>query len=187
MKVILETPFKNENKQIFIDNYLYTNAVARKLMKEDDVSSLFFHTFYTQFLNDNIPEERDLGLMSSFNYHSDADYKLYAIDRGLSHGMILGAKDAIEKDIPIQFYTVLPHNSDVSKMLSAINRTRRSIVRLDLAIKYVEELKQKEFAINDKTGKITDYESSLSDHVSQVKDCLTEFFTPLIESLKEPK
>lgn len=184
MNIILETPFKNENKQIFVDNYLYTNAVARKLMKEDNVSSLFFHTFYTQFLNDNDPSERDLGLKSSFNYHSGADCKVYAIDRGLSNGMILGAKDAIMKNIEINFYSVVYKDRSIIEELNIINSKSDNNERLELAIKFVEKLSQTEFAKNNKTGQLIDYNDSLSEHIVQVKDCLTEFFQPILDGIK---
>ena len=103
-KVILESPFANEDTQKFNDNYFYLCVAARKIMIEKDDAPLFFHALYTQFLNDDVQAERNLGLYKSFEYHSGADNKTYAIDRGISKGMILGAEDALKKGMDIKFF-----------------------------------------------------------------------------------
>lgn len=185
-KLILESPFKNSNQTIFNDNYFYVNVCARKLMKETETAPLFFHTLYTQFLNDDDKEERDLGLYRSFEFHSDAEEKVYAIDRGISEGMILGAKDAISKGMPVKFYTVLPETTPIGQQIKEINSISDNKSRWEAGLDFIEKLKSsseygKRFNIN---GDLTNYKNYIQKDLSQVKNCLLTFFEPIIKELK---
>lgn len=184
-KVILESPFANENKQKFINNYLYLCVCARKMMLVDDDAPLFFHALYTQFLHDDNPDERNKGLYKSFEYHSDADYKTYAIDRGISNGMMLGAKDALEKGMKIEFYTVLPDWTYVAGRIKNINLIPNMLDRWNAGVEFVNELHQ--HPINkksfDETGDLTVYSLEVDDDLKDVKQCLNDFFRPIIFSI----
>lgn len=186
-KSVLESPFKNDNQSIFNDNYFYVNACARKIMLENDVAPLFFHTLYTQFLSDNKTEERNIGLFRSFEYHSHADEKLYAIDRGISGGMILGAEDAIKKGMPIKFFTVHPASSKVGKKISEINSIEDNQTRWNAGLEFVSSLTsdplvEKRFSLN---GDLTNYKHEIREELSDVKKCILEFFEPLVKSIRK--
>lgn len=186
-KIILESPFANDNKQKFNDNYFYLCVAARKMMIDDDNAPLFFHALYTQFLHDNVKEERNLGLVKSFVYHSSADNKTYAIDRGISKGMILGAEDALKKGMDIQFYTVLPESSDIAKKITEINKISNVKTRWEMGQRYVSKLmehpKHKESFEN--TGDLTLYMPTIQKDLKEVKKCILEFFAPLVDNIRE--
>lgn len=187
-KIILESPFANENKQKFNDNYFYLCVSARKMMTEDGDAPLFFHALYTQFLHDDIQEERNLGLVKSFVYHSSADNKTYAIDRGISGGMVLGAEDALKKGMDIKFYTVLPKSDPISKKIDEINKISNIEKRWEMGKRMVERMmttpKHKESFEN--TGDLTLYSKSdaIKTELKDVKKCIMEFFAPLVDSIR---
>lgn len=185
-KIVLESPFKNESQSIFNDNYFYVNVCARKMMKESDIAPLFFHTLYTQFLNDDMADERDLGLYRSFEYHSDAEEKIYAIDRGISGGMILGAEDAIKKGMTVKFFTVHPESTPIGKQISEINNIQDNASRWKAGVDFINHLKNepsyaKRFEIN---GDLTNYKPYINPELKSVKECLLKFFEPIIKELK---
>ena len=183
-KIILESPFSNKDQNKFNDNYFYLCLVARKLMKEEDHAPLFFHALYTQFLHDNKVDERNLGLFKSFEWHTNGDYKLYAIDRGISYGMILGAKDAIEKGMPVMFYTAMPENHWISKRVSEINETVDNQTRWDKGLDLMSELDSE---LAEKTGDLTGYSKYNEDLITEVKDCILSFFAPLVDSIRNER
>lgn len=55
------------------------------------------HALYTQpgVLDDQVPQERELGINSGFAWNQKADYTVLYIDRGLSSGMEAGIKNAV--------------------------------------------------------------------------------------------
>lgn len=188
-KIILESPFANEDQKKFNSNYLYLCVVARKLMIENEQAPLFFHALYTQFLNDNIKFERDLGLNKSFDWHTHGDYKLYAIDRSISKGMILGGEDAVLKGVPVYFFTAMPENSEEFNEVKIINENKDNKTRWIKGNKLVEkwntDLEKKERF--EKTGALSVYEAENEKDLNNVKNCLLNFFEPLIESIKNER
>lgn len=186
-KIILESPFANENKKKFNDNYLYLCTSARKMMIDDDNAPLFFHALYTQFLHDDIQEERNLGLFKSFHYHTSADNKTYAIDRGISKGMILGAEDAIEKNMEIKFYTVLPTTHIIHQKIEEINKIKDNKLRWIAGNKLVDKLlnnpsHKKSF---EDSGDLTKYSKYVKDDIENVKKCILDFFAPIVDNIRE--
>ena len=185
-RIIIESPFKNDNKNKFNDNYLYLCLVARRQMKEEKASVLFFHALYTQFLNDNVADERLLGLLKSLEWHTFGDCKLYAIDRGVSEGMILGGEDAIKKDIKVAFYTALPENHWVSKRIAEINAILDNKKRWNAGIAFVNELKEiNEYSERfENTGALTDYLDTNREIIKEIENCILEFFAPLVDAIR---
>lgn len=187
-KVILESPFANTDRNKFNSNYFYLCLVARKLLKEDGDAPLFFHALYTQMLHDNSIEERMLGLNKSFEWHSHGDYKLYAMDRGISEskGMVLGAEDAIKKGMPIMFYSAMPKEHWISKRIEEINQIIDNQTRWETGLAFEKELKDiPEFMERFKqTGDLTGYTEHNEKIIEDVKNCILEFFAPLIDAIR---
>lgn len=187
-KIILESPFANTDRNKFNDNYFYLCLVARLLMKEQGHAPLFFHALYTQFLHDNSIEERNLGLYKSFVWHSDGDYKLYAIDRGLqnSKGMMLGAQDAIEKGMPVHFFTAMPETHWISKRIQEINQIIDNRQRWEAGLAFEDELRSnpENVARFDETGDLTGYSSYNEETLLEIKNCILEFFAPLVDAIR---
>lgn len=87
--VILESPLSGDIEQ----NIEY----ARKCMKDclmRGESPMASHLLYTQCLDDNIPDERILGIKAGFAWRKAADYTVVYEDRGISEGMKLGIDHA---------------------------------------------------------------------------------------------
>lgn len=63
------------------------------------------HLLYTQrgILKEELPEERALGIKAGFAWCSVADATVVYADRGISPGMKLGIKDALEHDRMIEY------------------------------------------------------------------------------------
>ncbi len=188
-KVIIESPFKNSNPVIFNDNLFYLNAIARRLMLTHEVAPLYFHSLYTQCLNDNVHDERMKGLYTSFEFHTDSDVKFYAIDRGLSEGMILGAKDAIAKGIDIEFYTACPEDTTFGKIVNSINEVQDPQDKLEEASYKIQELLSDPQVKSkyEKTGDLSDYRTYLNKELAEVKDIMYSFFKPMIVQISKEK
>lgn len=187
-KIILESPFANEDRNKFNDNYFYLCLVARQLLKEHDHAPLFFHALYTQMLHDNSIDERKLGLEKSFIWHSHGDYKLYAMDRGIqnSKGMILGAEDAIKKGVTVVFYTAMPETHWISKRIQEINQIIDNRQRWEAGLAFEDELRSnpENVARFDETGDLTGYSSYNEETLLEIKNCILEFFAPLVDAIR---
>ncbi len=188
-RIILESPFANTDRNKFNENYFYLCLVARKLMKEDNHSPLFFHALYTQFLHDNSIQERDLGIKKSLDWHTFGDFKLYAIDRNISKGMIIGALDAIEKGVRIQFYSAMPTYHWINRRLAKINCLTDNENRWNAGVAFIKELEDIEEMKErfDATGDLTGYTDFNSDTIDDVKNCILEFFAPLVDHIRNER
>ena len=60
------------------------------------------HLLYTQVLNDEIQDERLLGMKNAFMWYKYADLMAVYIDLGVSKGMLEGIEKAHKYDIPIE-------------------------------------------------------------------------------------
>lgn len=185
---LIESPFSNSNQRIFNDNYYYLCLVARKMMIENGSAPLFFHALYTQFLNDNIKEERNLGLQQSFKWHTLGDSKIYAIDRGISDGMVKGAEDAILKNISIYFYTALPENHEFAIQIERINKIENNKERWEAGLKLIQNTKNN-LSVEDierfeNNGDLTNYTLFNLSDLNKVRQCLLEFFAPIIDDIR---
>ncbi len=160
---ILETPFKNDDLVIKNENILYTNLVSRVLMLEHKISPLFFHTLYTQHLDDDCETERNLGLEMSFHHHTHVDMKIVAIDRGISTGMGYGIKDAMKKGVTIKFLSLDPevHERIQDKNLIEV----QSIL---------SEMKP------NGLGDLTHYRKFRKKELADVKKIMDHVFSPII-------
>lgn len=158
---IIETPFKSDDIVLRNENILYTNLVSRVLMKQG-TSPLFFHTLYTQHLDDDNKEERSLGLEMSFMHHSHVDKKIVAVDRGISQGMRLGIMDAQSKGIPIEYTSLDPELND--KLIGK---------SFDEATDIVSNL------IPNDLGDLSDYRTYCLEDINTIKKIITTFFAPL--------
>lgn len=185
--ILLESPFSSDSQKVFCDHYFYLCLVARKLMKEQNDAPLFFHALYTQMLNDNVVKERDLGLEKSFHWHTKGDCKLYAIDRGISKGMILGALDSIEKNIEIQFFTAMPETHWVSRRIQEINVILDNKSRWEEGVKLVKELEKIQLDNGDSSPDLTGYTEHNQNDIDLIKNCILEFFAPMIDFIRQDR
>jgi len=104
MKVIIETPFKGHRGR----NVSY----ARKCMEDSLMrgeSPFMSHLLYPQVLDDNIPQERELGIRAGFKWHSVADKMVVYTDLGISHGMQQGIANAQKLGLDVEYRKIKPN------------------------------------------------------------------------------
>lgn len=175
MKVIVESPFRNDVDSIRSENLIYLNCVARILALRYGYNPLFFHSFYTQFLDDDNSDQRDLGLNLSFEHHIDSEKRIVAIDRGITTGMAIGTKFGIGKGMDFSIFTVCPAGTDTAKEVDRINSIQDPIKRLEEA--------ERVFSINmpklNDFGDITPYRSEINEVRREVLEIINRFFSPL--------
>ena len=61
------------------------------------------HGFYTRYLDDTNPCDRELGISMGFKYHQAAVKCVFYVDRGMSKGMLAGLQRAIDLKLPTEF------------------------------------------------------------------------------------
>lgn len=99
-KVILESPFAGDVER----NIDYARkCVKDSLMRRE--SPIASHLLYTQkgILNDEIEEERRIGIEAGLCWAFVADLHVFYCDFGLSNGMKQALKYAEENNIPYEF------------------------------------------------------------------------------------
>lgn len=101
--VIIESPFAARKADGSWDaegveeNLRYLRAAMRDCLLQGE-APYASHALYTQpgVLNDQVPDERKLGMESGFAWNERADYTVLYIDRGLSSGMKAGITNAVK-------------------------------------------------------------------------------------------
>ena len=84
LKVVIESPFAGEVEE----NVKYARACMADSLKRGE-APIASHLLYTQkgILDDDIPEERELGIESGLLWAREADLAVFYIDRGFTAGM----------------------------------------------------------------------------------------------------
>lgn len=95
--VLIESPYKSSNPNAFAGNVAYAKECISDALKRGEYP-FASHLLYTQVLNDNVPEERELGIKAGLEWGKHASKTIVYIDRGLSDGMKHGIKNAIEQN-----------------------------------------------------------------------------------------
>ncbi len=91
IKVILESPYAGDVKR----NVEYAQQCMLDCLMRNE-SPIVSHLLYTQVLDDNIPEDRKLGIAAGLAWIDVVDKHVFYIDYGYSVGM-LAAKELAEK------------------------------------------------------------------------------------------
>ena len=105
--VIIESPFAGRDKEETEENMRYARlAVKDSLLRGE--SPIASHLLYTQegILDDNIPEERSMGIEAGLAWRKVANKSVAYVDRGISKGMQYGIKLALEQGIEIEFRSI---------------------------------------------------------------------------------
>lgn len=104
MKVILESPYAGDIQR----NIEYARKCLRHslLLGEYPIAS---HLLYTQdgVLDDNIPEERKMGINAGLEWASVAEKHVFYVDYGISKGMQYAIERAEKNKIPIEYRKIL--------------------------------------------------------------------------------
>lgn len=109
--VILETPYSAPTLEGVAENVKYARECMRDCLMRNE-SVMASHLLYTQVLDDNIPEERTLGIEAGLWWK--ADKTVVFIDKGISKGMQMGIDQALTEGRPVEYRRLYPQ-TDVEK------------------------------------------------------------------------
>lgn len=100
---MIESPFAGDVEK----NKRYLRACMRDCVLRGE-SPYASHGLLTQdgVLDDDVPEERMLGIQAGFVWRDVADKTVVYTDRGMSGGMMLGIEDAQKKGRPVEYRTI---------------------------------------------------------------------------------
>ena len=106
-KVILESPFAGDVEA----NIEYARRCIRDCLLRGE-SPYASHLLYTQkgILDDDVPEERKLGIEAGFEWRSGAELTVVYTDRGISGGMRQGIEDSDKRGIPVEYRSLEKEN-----------------------------------------------------------------------------
>lgn len=115
--VIIESPYFVKGDDVAThDNIRYAQSCMRDSLLRGE-SPFLSHLLYTQILDDNIPEERTMGIEAGLEWGKVAEVSIVYIDRGISPGMIKGIESARDKGRKIIFRNLYPENIDILKKI----------------------------------------------------------------------
>jgi len=99
-KVILESPYAGDVKV----NIAYARQCMRDSLLRDE-APIASHLLYTQpgILDDNIPEERILGIDAGLLWGDEAELSVIYTDLGISRGMEYGIERAKKIGRPVEY------------------------------------------------------------------------------------
>ena len=81
-RVIIESPYAGDVER----NLIYARRALRDSLHRGE-APLASHLLYTQVLNDNIEEERALGIAAGLEYRGVTEWAAFYMDYGMSDGM----------------------------------------------------------------------------------------------------
>lgn len=150
MKTIIESPYAGDVKL----NLLYLKKCCRDSVNRGEYP-FASHLFYTQFLDDDIPEERKLGIEAGYRWMSQADQVVVYIDLGISGGMQFGIERAESLNLPVSYRSLLTGQEYVDAIMKAPDHKRQQT--LDVFKNAVTKiLKVQLDAAEDVQGKMND-------------------------------
>lgn len=94
--VVVESPFGSRSPLVRKANRLYANHLMRGVFEQGKVP-IASHVFYTEALDDTVPEERLLGMAAGFHLGDLAQECWIGVDLGVSSGMTEGIIRAQER------------------------------------------------------------------------------------------
>jgi hypothetical protein len=105
--VILESPYAAGTDAQLEANVTYARACVRDSLMRGE-APIASHLLYTQpgILDDDIPEERDLGIEAGLAWRAVAQASVVYTDRGVSRGMKHGIRAAKLAGIPIELRSI---------------------------------------------------------------------------------
>lgn len=103
-RVIVETPYAGDVER----NTHYARLCLHDCLLRGE-APFASHLFYTQesVLDDNIPDERKLGILAGFAWGSVAEATVVYTDYGISNGMKEGIKQAEIEGRPVEYRKLL--------------------------------------------------------------------------------
>lgn len=101
-RVIIESPYGSDSEEVRAANLEYAKACALDCLRRGE-SPYASHMFFTQFLDDDVPEQRRIGIMAGLEWGCAADATVVYTDLGMSKGMLLGIQHAKDHNRPVEY------------------------------------------------------------------------------------
>lgn len=102
-RVVLESPYAGD----VAANLAYARRCAHDCVMRGE-AVVASHLLYPQFLDDNKPEERALGIALGLAWREVADYSVFYVDRGWSAGMLAALRTAEENGLSFEVRRLAP-------------------------------------------------------------------------------
>lgn len=120
-KVIIESPFAGD----VITNTKYLNAALKDCLLRGE-APFASHALYTLegVLDDNNPEERELGIKAGLVWGGSADKTVVYTDLGTSPGMKHGIEKALSVGRPVEYRELPGWSCDEDREASPISMRR---------------------------------------------------------------
>jgi len=96
-RVILETPYAGSIRK----HTAYARSCLSDCLRRGE-APLASHLLYTQVLDDDVPEERALGIGAGAAWIEQADALVVYIDHGISRGMKAGIAEAKKHGVQVE-------------------------------------------------------------------------------------
>lgn len=97
-RVIIESPYRGD----VFRNVQYAARCIQDSIRRGE-APFASHLFYTQFLDDADPVQRERGLLAGFSWSNAADLCAVYNDLGISPGMLRGINNARRHNLQIEF------------------------------------------------------------------------------------
>lgn len=97
-RVIIESPYAGD----IDENLAYLHECCRDCLRRGE-SPYASHGFFTQFLDDTKPDERELGIEAGLAWGNAADLIVVYVDKGISEGMKSAINGHIAYGRPIEY------------------------------------------------------------------------------------
>lgn len=104
--VIVESPYAGEIAR----NIAYARLALSDCLSKGE-APFASHLLYTQplILDDEVPEERDLGIRAGFQWRKAAEKTVVYQDFGITDGMQWGIDHAIAQGLPVEYRNIEKH------------------------------------------------------------------------------
>lgn len=103
--VVIETPFSAPTEELRDRNAAYLKAAMLDSLDRGE-APYASHALYTQFLDDDVPAERRLGMTAGFAWGRHADEIAVYTDLGISRGMREGIARALADGKRVDYRTL---------------------------------------------------------------------------------
>ena len=98
IRVIIESPFAGDKAR----NEKYLGICVRDCLMRGE-SPYASHAFFTQFLEDNLKQERELGIRAGLEWAKVADKVVFYTDYGMSPGMTFALNVHVAENRVIEY------------------------------------------------------------------------------------
>lgn len=156
---VLESPYAGD----VAENVTYAHEVARRVLVEGGIPWAS-HLHFPGILDDDDPEERIQGIFAGFEIgRRAADAALFAVDRGISTGMVMGALAWLNHRAD------KPNFSIHAISLVSATRAREGLAQIDAHVRNIATPKRFRCAFCNGYGYHTDGE----EHLPKLTECDT--------------